>query len=100
MSEFKFGYESQNHKIEIQIPVCLLGKPDPDAFTGFTNLIGKKENTIEPEETEKEVRPSGLFRKRKSEKTGTTKTDHTTMDTIAKTSALLLSSMVLAALKD
>ena len=100
MSEFRFGYESQNHKIEIQIPVCLLGKPDPDAFTGLTNLIGKNENTVEPDEANKNDRSGGLFRKKKSENVATTKTDHKTMDTIAKTSALLLSSMVLAALKD
>lgn len=93
MSEFKFGYESQNHKIEIQIPVCLFGKPDSDLFTG---LISSDKSKEEPVEEKKGL--AGIFKKKKEEPP--VKDKSKIAGEIARTSTILLTSMVLAALKD
>ena len=96
MSEFKFGYESQNHKIEIQIPVCLFGKPDSDLLSGISNLVGTKKEE-DPEETKTGI--GGIFKK-KSAETKPAVSNSGIVSDVAKTSAMLLSSMVLSALKN
>lgn len=100
MSEFKFGYESPTRKIDIQIPVCLLGKPDPDILPNIANMVGitNGTNVEEPEQNEGK-RFGNIFKKKpgnKVEKASDGKTDGLTV----ATGVMLLSSMILAALKD
>lgn len=96
MSEFIFGYKSPSHKINIQIPV-------PDSIIEDTEsrivsnvkeaLIGTKEK---PEEIPEK---SGIFGKKKQKKKKEEKKESDSSVTVA-TGVLILSSMILAALKD
>lgn len=63
MSEFKFGYKSPTHEVEVQIPVCLLGRRDPEAtkdiITSAVSAITQADKEPEVEDDKKH----GLFYK-------------------------------------
>ena len=98
MSEFVFGFKSPTHEVHVQIPVCLLGKPDPDLLPNLKTIVGQTKPAEEPVE---EKKSTGFFSKKsaeeKEEKAEKAKDGEGL--TIA-TGVLLLSSMILAALKD
>lgn len=99
MSEFVFGFKSPTYEVQLQIPVCLLGKPDPDVLPNLKKIVGQ--TTSAEEEPVEEKKSTGFFTKKtvveKEEKSEKTKDGEGL--TIA-TGVLLLSSMILAALKD
>lgn len=98
MSEFVFGFKSPTHEVHVQIPVCLLGKPDPDLLPNLKTIVGQTKPAEAPVE---EKKSTGFFSKKsaeeKEEKAEKAKDGEGL--TIA-TGVLLLSSMILAALKD
>lgn len=94
MSEFIFGYKSPTHEVHVQIPVCLLGKPDPDVFN-FKNIVGQNKPAEETPVEEK--KSTGFFSKTPAVEDEKEKKKDGEGLSIA-TGVLLLSSMVLAAL--
>lgn len=99
MSEFIFGYKSPTHELHVQVPVCLLGKPDPDIIPDLKKIIGQPKSTEEtPVGEEKPVR---IFSKSTVvEKEAATENKKDGDGLTIATGVLLLSSMILAALKD
>lgn len=99
MSEFVFGFKSPTHEVHVQIPVCLLGKSESDIVSNLKNCIGQTEK--EPVEGKKS---NWIF-----DKKPTVKEEDVDEDVEKKkngdgltmaTGILLLSSMILAAMKD
>ena len=100
MSTLRLAYEGPTHKLEIQIPVCLLGKLDSDLFD-IKGLIGSKEQEEQPVEEKKE-KTSTLFGKKPREEASKEKegTKHGGEGITVATGVVLLSAMILSALSD
>lgn len=99
MAEFIFGFKSPTHEVHVQIPVCLLGKPDPDMLPDLRSIVGQSKPAEETPVEEK--KSTGFFSKKSAEEKEVNAEKKKDGDglTIA-TGVLLLSSMILAALKD
>lgn len=95
MSEFKFGYKSPTHEVNLQIPVSLLGIKESGFISNLKEVVGKNE---EPTPEVEEKKTGKFFHKKKEEKEAAAKKDEDGI-TLA-TGVLLLSSMILAAVKN
>lgn len=92
MSEFRLAFKGPQHEFEIQVPVCLLGKPDPDAFNLKGLLGGSSKQEDETEEQETKIKKFiGKTEKKSAKK------DDTTEKLGIATGAMLLSAMILSA---
>lgn len=101
MSALRLAYEGPTHKLEIQIPVCLLGKLDSDLFD-IKGLIGSKEQEEQSVEEEKKEKTSTVFGKKPREEASKEKegTKHGGEGITVATGVVLLSAMILSALSD